>query len=273
MIGSVTERPSKAVTPIVVGSSGGFPAMRKVPIKGTRESRSSVGKAAPRAAPAGSQEVIPHKEEPVMDENSIFIQKMSDAERREAMDEIHSLISPKNLAFLQKLPMNHFGDADAAVPASNGVGNKRFGSEAPLVSSGQPRPPSRSEQVSSGPALSNTKLCCETEARTIADYVRYDLNGRRIVDLDAAFLLFSELANEPPLSLKGQAADEASKAVLAVVRSLSDPGGTEHPFILLQEQALVAAQNQPQDELRHHQFNSDVPGYSFVEISEVAMSL
>jgi hypothetical protein len=298
MLGKVTEKTASTVAPLIIGNLGGFPksTKSKEPLTNKPNNPQSTREHAvqPRAVlesvhtrnqrlsetPASSEE----------DVNTSMVLAMSEAERQEALEEIRSLISPKHLAFLQSRPLTNI-DAEmndaptqsrsskatrSIVEQSSSTGKH---SVTPACTTGAA--PGSEEDVDvtlahdifAETALTSSASITSTGSSS-AGLDRFDLNGRKIVSPAAAREALRALLDESGL-LPVAALEEACTLVLEAVLEVSSPSRVSDrrngAFFALQSDAAQAAAQQPQDELRHHQYDQEKPGYNFTEIGEVSL--
>jgi len=288
MLGNITEKqPSKKVAPISVGSSGGFPpVMRSTAAKrlkthdveDSKVSVEAVGKAQHPARAASRSAAYTATSGPVDESSEInksMVEAMSPSEISMALDEIRSLLSPKSIEFLQRAPAP---SEVAEVTAAKQPFSKKASSTVDLAQN-VPLVPTENPWL-------NDNILREAVAQTASPDVRsespttdrYDLNGRKVVDPEVAGTKIREEVHKSGLfSSNKSLADEvgvmvASQCVehlLPVAKGV----GREEAVFLWRRDALTSAQHQPQDELKHHQFQSDSPGYTLREIIEVSVNV
>jgi hypothetical protein len=293
MLGGVTERAPAKVAPLVVGNSTGFPMSRKAPViqrstgkplastspQLSRAMKEEVGEDAD-AKHVGNRDSLTHE----LDENDKLIRAMSEEELREAMEVITSNYSAKNLSFLQKMPKINIDEVDKPRERLKSTQHAEFPRqqtqtlEEPTASSTTP------PTVESGPefdifgdhvkTVGGTALPALLPGQNQAMLTeRFDLNGRRIVD----FAAVTE-ALKADLESSGYVPTAQIDAICAIcvgaARSLTVDNTTAgesrtEAFVVTLEQAREAGRTQPQDELLHHQYDGNAPGYNFTEMSEV----
>jgi hypothetical protein len=293
MLVGVTERAPAKVAPLVVGSSTGFPMSRKAPViqrsagkplAGTspqlsRAMKEEVGEDAD-AKHVGNRDSLTHE----LDENDKLIRAMSEEELREAMEVITSNYSAKNLSFLQKMPKINIDEVDKPRERLKSTQHAEFPrqqtqtiEEATASSTTPPTEESGPEfdifgdhvKTVGGTALP-ALLPGQNQALLIE---RFDLNGRRIVDFAAVVeLLKADLESSGHVPTAH--VDAICTICVDAARSLTVNNTTAgesrtEAFVVSLEQAREAGRTQPQDELRHHQYDGNAPGYNFTEMSEV----
>ncbi|KAJ1441085.1 hypothetical protein B484DRAFT_442994 [Ochromonadaceae sp. CCMP2298] len=224
---------------------------------------------------------------------------MSEEERKEALEEVQALLSPRNIAFLRggKSSAGERSEGGATVKseAASSSAAQSATAEAAKLSDATPPPPPTSI-FDETPVGGDAQTSLDGGPRTsvlpsvLAAAERFDLVGRKVVQVQVALqTLRSELADSGLLKALGE--EQLEQAVQIVRRTCLEPlgladaaappaqpamrTGTGHdfaPFFLVAETALLQASGQPQDELRHHQFEPSVPGYSLREMGEMLRS-
>lgn len=287
MLGQIVEKQVKAVAPMMVPNKGGFPPMaRHVKPQGAVRVTPATALQEPPvltsstnryvdfthkdtgASSAGNEDVSAD----ALNDNTAAVLAMTDHERAQAIEEIQSFLSPKSIAYLQKAACSGHQPVVVSTPS--------IWSRSPLaVQQDAPEEPSSTW-------LKQQTL--ETELRPIVDVhtnaamisERFDLNGRRIVDrayssiaakvqqnITASGLFAAQLESSPKELVESIASTLQTIAVEAI-SPLSDPAQGS-PFFVPLATALATAAHQPQDELKHHQYEQGAPGYNMIEISEV----
>jgi hypothetical protein len=288
MLGGVTERAPAKVAPLVVGSSTGFPMSRKAPViqraadkllastaqQLSRTMKEEVDEDAD-AKHAENRNSVSHE----LDENDKLIRAMSEEELREAMEVIKSNYSAKNLSFLQKMPKINIDEVDKPRERLKSTQHadlpRKQAREIPTAPGTAP-PPDEGFDIfgdhvkTAGGTAQPLLLPGQNQALLME---RFDLNGRRIVDFAAVVELL-----KADLESSGHVPTAHVDAICAIcvdaARSLTVGNttiGENRPdaFVVTVEEAREAGRTQPQDELRHHQYDGNAPGYNFTEMSEV----
>lgn len=203
--------------------------------------------------------------------NKSMIEAMSPSEISMALDEIRSLLSPKSIEFLQRGPAP--AEVDEATRAKPPLPKKStevdLAQNVPIVS------------TADNP-WSNDSNGREDAARGVGPDVRaespttdrYDLNGRKVVDPEVAGTKIREEVHKSGLFGSSKSlADEVGAMIAALCTEhllpVAKAAGREDAVFVWRQDALTSAQQQPQDELKHHQFQNDSPGYTLREIIEV----
>lgn len=288
MLGNITEKqPSKKVAPISIGNIGGFPPVLRAttarrPVnkaditQGNIVSVEAVGKSQEPTHQSMRSASINHEKSDSADEsselNKNMIEAMSPSEITMALDEIRSLLSPKSIEFLQRGSAP--SEARNAPTTTVQHKNSSVADLAPTV----PLVPTSDnpwhEDVNPSEAAVRSVNSAVSAENPLTD--RYDLNGRKVVDPEVAGTRIREEVRKSGLFGSSKSlADEVGDVIagLCVEHLLPVAKGAGHPeaFFVWRQDALASAQQQPQDELKHHQFQHDSPGYTLREIIEVRM--
>lgn len=281
MLGDILEKPVSKVANLVIGTTTGFPLSRKVARRPVLPQHNSTPPPPPQQQPQTllsnptTEGRINVREE---DENDILIRSMSEKERMEALEEIKSLISLKNLAFLQSMPKQSIDEADAPVSM------RKEKASANKLSTGPPSPPKLAAEPPAAVPSSSGESGAILDIFNIDSKVgtapvllgqnqalqkeRFDLDGRRIVDFTSAPAALKESLVSAGTLTAAQVEAICAVCVAAARTVCSGVDG----FALPLDQARDSAARQPQDELRHHQYDGEVPGYNVTEMSEVQCS-
>ena len=290
MLGGITEKESKPVASLDVGNSGGFPLSRKVPHGFTRLSNAAIKVNGGNQDISRNPKANNHSIECVDDQNSNIIKGMSQADLIDAMEEVRSLISPKNLQFLQKMPIksmeavendaSHGPIADSEAKSirstvtNNSIQTKQsFSPHQPLLQKELVKEKQKVESIAHNIfAVSENSLNRKAPSSLsglAALKCRFDLNGRRIVIMSDSIVSLAEEVEKSGIFLEKKSALIVCDKIIGAVQSLANQSSSDGAFVIFSEDAINAAKDQPQDELRHHQFEGDQPGYNFTEIGEV----
>jgi len=290
MLGTITEKKPSKVAALIVSNNGGFPPIIRSapkpivrntntePATSVAENRkfivSSVG-ASKQPVPAkfSSDSDMPADE--VSSMNACTVDAMSAEEITLALEEIRSLLSPKSIEFLQKGPV----PTEVAQPSRTAQRVKQppVAHTSP-ISENKPQPqtsaedsPWHGDQALSGD-LSRLVVPAESPLSE-----RFDLNGRKVVE---SAVITSKVVEEVVKSglfnaRKGLAEEVGTflaklclECLHPVAKSAQAVGGGAG-FYVWKSDALEASQTQPQDELKHHQYQNESPGYTLREILEV----
>lgn len=284
MLGAITEKKPSKVAALVVNNNGGFPPIvRSAPKPVVRsndvdsaatvaENRkfivSSVG-SAKQTLPTKASSEIPTDEASAM--NATTVDSMSTEEISLALEEIRSLLSPKSIEFLQKGPV----PTEEAQPSRAAQRAKQ--KPAPQVSLIADKPQTSTEESS---WFGDQNLQGNPNHRAVPAESpfaeRFDLNGRKVIDSATVSGKIVEEAVKSGLFSSRKGLAEAVGTALAelCVECLcpvakSAQGGTGAGFFVWRTEALKSAEAQPQDELKHHQYQNEAPGYTLREILEV----
>ncbi len=298
MLGAITEKKPSKVAALIVNNNGGFPPIiRSAPkpvVRNTNtetaasvvENRkfivSSVGASKqPVPAKVSSDNDIPADE--VSSMNACTVDAMSAEEITLALEEIRSLLSPKSIEFLQKgpIPTEVAQPSRAAqrvkqqhVAHTSSVVEKKTQTQATAEDS-----PWHGDQAMLGDP---SRIVVPAESPLTE---RFDLNGRKVVE---SAVISSKVVEEVVKSglfnaRKGLAEEvgtalaklcleclhPVAKSALAAGGSTGGAGSGGAGFYVWKSDALEASQAQPQDELKHHQYQNESPGYTLREILEV----
>ena len=295
MLGSITEKKPSKVAALIVSNNGGFPPiLRSAPKSIVRNSDaetaarvaenkkfvvSSAGASKQQVpARASSDSDMPTDEASSM--NACTVDAMSAEEIALALEEIRSLLSPKSIEFLQKGPV----PTEVAQPSravhrakqqpvahASAIEEKKTQTETSAEDS-----PWHGEQAVSGD-LSRIVVPAESPLTE-----RFDLNGRKVVDSEViASKVVEEVVKSGLFNSRKGLAEEVGTALAKlcleclhpVAKSALGGGGGGAGFYVWRSAALEASQTQPQDELKHHQYQNESPGYTLREILEVRVFL
>lgn len=190
----------------------------------------------------------------VLSNNDCFINTniniLSDEELQSALDEIKSLISPKNIDFLKN---KYNTENDSKLLSNNRI---------------------------SGESHSNifSNNCNEIPVNKMLDSysnIRFDLNGCKIVRKDNVFKkMFEELSNSSVLK-SSDGLNHNEQIVQLCIDSMMPIASNIQQNESCDTYFLIDSSNECEDhsrtELLHHQFEPQESGYNFREISEVIM--
>lgn len=294
MLGNITEKqPSKKVAPLIVGNNGGFPPIiRSTSLTSKRSSDNAhiggegseitnngigvvtipVGMALQsQKLTSNAQQAPPANEFSEMNES--MIEAMSPEEINLAIDEIRLLLTPKSIQFLQKGPVPTETVQTRHKPRQiNDDAALNLVPKAPLVPTSE-NPWFGVESVASV----SVRPIIEVESPTVD---RYDLNGRKITELlMATEKIKEEVLKSGLFNSNKTLPDDVGGVVSALCVQCMKPmaksgatveGGGGDGYFLWRDDALASAHQQPQDELKHHQYQNESPGYSLREIIEVS---
>lgn len=203
--------------------------------------------------------------------NTTTVLAMSEQERESALQEIQSFLSPKSIEFLQRrtsgsLPKStEFNEVCDKVQSSGQNSSQEF-ADAPS-----------SEWLQQQMQATEKRPALDQHIPATMHSERFDLNGRRIVDFEGETILEEKYISASGLfTVQLESSPDLVRSIAAIICSvvreavipMSDVAHG-NPFYVPQDVAMASAQHQPQDELKHHQYEQGASGYNMLEISEV----
>lgn len=286
MLGAITEKKPSKVAALVVNNGGFPPVLRMVQKPLARKTDtdkattiaenkkfivSSTGTAnqLPQTkTKIGSCNEMPVDEVSAM--NACTVDGMSPEEIAHALEEIRSLLSPKSIEFLQKspLPTEQFRAA-RGVKESLPVAQIHAVSNRPKISATED--PWCGNQSIQGADSNRVVVPAENPFAE-----RFDLNGRKVVDRGTVTgKIMEEVVKSGLFTLRKGLAEEVGTGLATICLDCLCPVARSRDrcagYFVWHNDALEAAQAQPQDELKHHQYENEAPGYTLREILEVVL--
>ena len=289
MLGDISEKPARKAAPLVVGTMQGFPSAKQVITSNRAPVPVVQSIIKEKVKNYESNDIFTSKsmvESTLIQTNKLddsdanvnFINAMSQSERKEALEEISALLSPKSIKFLQN---NSIPNLDMEKPLIDVKTTHKITRPVPVPVNGN----TGTKNMCTDRKIDNIK---KREMQEDSDYImndrnisrplfmtyeRFDLNGRKVVDLNCARdPVMSEIEQSGLFKEFPKITDKIIALCVSSAMSLSQSSDGSH-FVVLVNDSEDVVWNQSLGELCHHPLNQQSPGYNFTEIIEVSYFL